>query len=119
MLVDFKKPPYVVLDGVVSYTGKYYGFLGTHFEKGIICYVVGAINKQDGSTTCRHYNEHNGCVNPEHAKSSATKTWNDLRAGLVAKPRNPDESGSAELTQWFEVYERRIRERARKLPLPN
>jgi hypothetical protein len=91
MLLDFKNPPYNILERVVSYTGKYLGFYGTHYEKGILCYVVGAVNRQDGVITARHYNAKiEGCINEEHAKAESRKEWNKLFFGLVRKPSDED-----------------------------
>lgn len=117
MLLDFKNPPYQILEKVVSYSGKYLGFFGTHYEKGIFCYVVGAVNKQNGQITARHYNEKvPGTVNQEHAKAGATKAWNEFFAGLVRKPSNEDMDADAtkQVEQWFETYERRVQEGLRK-----
>lgn len=117
MLLDFKTPPYQLLEKVVSYSGKYLGFFGTHYEKGILCYVVGAVNKQNGMTTARHYNEKiEGNVNAEHAKSQAQRAWQEFFAGLVRKPSDEDLDAdtSKQIEQWFETYERRLQEGLRK-----
>jgi hypothetical protein len=120
MLLDFKKPPYEILERCVSYTGKYMGFYGTHFHKGIICYVVGVVNKQDNTITARHYNE-NKSVNEAHAKAACIKAWQQFSAGLVRKPNDQDADADAsrQVNQWFDVYEQRIREgvlkRSRKI----
>jgi hypothetical protein len=117
MLLDFKNPPYNVLEKVVSYSGKYLGFYGTHYHKGIFCYVVGAINKLNGEITARHYNEkQDGCVNQEHAAAASQKAWNEFFAGLVRKPSDEDleADASKQVEQWFDTYERRINEGLRK-----
>lgn len=117
MLLDFKTPPYQVLEKVVSYTGKYLGFYGTHYEKGILCFVVGAVNKQNGEITARHFNERvYGCVNEAHAKAASQKAWQEFFAGLVRKPSDEDLDAdtSKQIEQWFETYERRLQEGLRK-----
>jgi hypothetical protein len=116
MLIDFKRPPYTILERVVSYSGKYLGFFGSHYEKGSLCYVVGAVNRQDGEITARHYNEKTGNVNIEHAKAAAQKAWQEFFAGLVRKPSDQDAEADAsrQIEHWFDTYERRINEGLRK-----
>jgi len=117
MLLDFKSPPYNILEKVVSYSGKYLGFYGTHYHKGIMCYVVGAVDKQNGKITTRHYNEKiEGNVNEEHAKASCLKAWQKFSAGLVRKPSDEDMEADAskQITQWFDTLEQRLQEGLRK-----
>lgn len=113
MLLDFKKPPYIILESIVSYTGKYKGFLGSHYHAGVLCHVVGAVNKLDGSITVRHYNEKiSPHVNQEAAKHAATTYWKSFQAILVNKPQHPEED--EQLKQWFDRYSTRMREGERR-----
>lgn len=81
----WKKPPCIIEDYALSFTGKYWGFLGSHFHAGIKCWQVGAVNTETGETTARHYNEKE-TVNETLAKHEAHKAWEELRAGLQRKP---------------------------------
>lgn len=109
LLLDFKKPPYQILESVISYTGKYRGFLGTHYHSGVSCWVVGAINKTDGEITAAHYNEkQTGAINATHAKAEAQKRWANFSAVLLAKPQT-DEADKA-LEHWYDQFQQRMRE---------
>jgi hypothetical protein len=109
VLLDFKKPNYIILEKVASYTGKYLGFLGTHYHKGILCFVVGSVNKLDGEVIARHFNaDIEPHVNENAAKAAAQRTWNIFRTALVAKPQSPE--NDEQLAQWYDRLSTRLRE---------
>lgn len=108
----FKKPPYIIEDYVLSHTAKYWGFLGTHFHQGCKCYVVGAVNTEDGLTTTRHHNE-KGYSNELHAKHTAQEYWETLKAGLRRAPTEEERQTDQELLDCWNEAARRSAELAR------
>ena len=108
MLLDFRKPSVVIQDKCVSWTGKYFAFLGTHFHAGKPCWVVGASNKSNGTITMRHYNEENN-VNAEAAQFGAKEYWNKFSEGLKRAPTaSEDEEFTDELIRWFDEFDRQL-----------
>jgi len=91
----------LVEDSVRSYTYKYWGFYAVHYHQGIKCYVVGAVNLENGQTTERHYNER-GYVNEEHAKHEAEKYWEELKEGLARKPTDEERATDERLLDAWE-----------------
>jgi hypothetical protein len=101
MLLDFRKPNCTILSSTVSYTGKYFGFLGIHYHAGATCYVVGASNKQSGEIVMRHYN-HEKNINIEAAKFEAEQYWQTFKEELERKPESgEDAEQSSQLEEWF------------------
>src|SRR5271168_4283910 len=83
---DFKQPAITCLERVVSHTGRYMGFYGTHYHDAKLCYVVGVSDQALETITERHYNEKD-CVNIQAAKYAASKYWeSELKPGLLKGP---------------------------------
>lgn len=113
MLLDFRNPPYFIIDKVISFTGRYMGFYGTHYHAGHFCRVVGASDKTDGVVLARHYNTQIS-LNEELAKHAAEKLWEELKAGLIRPPaEGEDESSDAstQLSHLFDTYDTEVRKR--------
>lgn len=91
-LLDFRKPNCVVLQSCISHSGKYKGFYGHHYRQGHLCYDVGAINRENGEITTRHYSTYDFKLKQEYpaAKAEALDCWQVLRAGLERKPKNEE-----------------------------
>jgi hypothetical protein len=98
---NWKKPPCIIEDHVLSYTAKYWGFLGTHFHEGRKCWLVGAVNTEDGTTTARHYNEKE-TVNETLAKHEAQEAWEELKAGLARRPTEEERETDQRLLEAWE-----------------
>lgn len=105
-LLDFRKPPYFMLDKTISYTGRFLGFYATHYHEGHFCHVVGAVDKHDGMVTARHYNTMIS-INEELAKHAATKCWEELKEGLGRKPAEGSDTSDRQLEYLFDVYDRK------------
>jgi hypothetical protein len=86
-LLDFRKPKCVVHKEVQSYTGKYTLFYGHHYVKGKICYDVGAINRETGEITTRHYIDE-GRGDP---KAEALRIFDRFAKGLTTKPAHEEQ----------------------------
>jgi len=114
----FKKPPYIIEDYVLSHTAKYWGFLGKHYHAGILCWVVGAVNTEDGVTTARHYNEKE-TVNASLAKHEASEAWEELKQVLKRAPTEEERQTDARLLEAWEESARRSRELTKRGRLPN
>lgn len=98
--------PCIIEDFQLSHTAKYWGFLGTHYHAALKCWIVGAVNTEDGNTTSRHYNER-GYVNELHAKHEAEKYWEELKAGLARTPTAEErETDEGLLECWNEAARR-------------
>lgn len=70
----------VILARAVSTTGKYYIFLGTHYNGLTQCYDVGSLNKVTGEIVRRHYKQ----------KDEAYAYWQEFRTDMTA-PRQGGE----------------------------
>lgn len=114
----FKKPPYIIEDYVLSYTAKYWGFLGTHFHQGIKCWVVGAVNTETGTTTARHYNEKE-TVNDLLAKKTAQDYWEQVKATLTRKPTEEEQELDQQLLEAWNESARISQELAKSKGRPN
>lgn len=97
----WRKPPCVIEDFQLSYTGKYWGFLGTHFHEGRKCWQVGSVNTETGETIARHYNERNH-ANETLAKHEAQEYWEELKAGLARKPTEEELQQDKQLLEAWE-----------------
>ena len=105
---DTPKIDKIIEDHCRSYTYKYYGFFATHYHKGIKCWVVGAVNLENGQTTERHYNE-KGYANGEHAKHEAQKYWDELKYGLIRPPTDEERATDEALLECWNEAARRAR----------
>lgn len=108
----WRKPPCVIEDHQLSYTGKYWGFFGTHFHQGIKCWQVGAVNTEDGVTTSRHYNERI-TVNEILAKKTAQKYWEEFKEILHHKPTEEERATDQALLEAWNDSARRSAELAK------
>ena len=88
MLLDFRKPNVSVVDKCISWSGKYFCFLGSHYEAGKICWVVGSSNKVTGEIVMRHYSETNGAIAP---KAQAATEWEKYKAAMVKAPESEEQ----------------------------
>ncbi len=96
MLLNFRQPNVHILEKVVSWTGKYMGFYGIHYERNKPCHVVGASNRETGEIVMRHYND-TTCINEEAAIYAARKYWEEtFKPGLLKR------------VEWSEEDERRL-----------
>ena len=92
--LDFRKPPCVVVKEEVSWSGKYKIFFGHHFPKGKKCFDVGAINKETGEITTRHYNETRFDQADVQAKAEALRVYDELSQGMRRKPQSEETDDS-------------------------
>ena len=104
-----KRPPCIIEDHCLSYTAKYWGFLGTHYHEGIRCWMVGAVNTENGITTARHYNAKES-VNETLAKHESHAAWEELKAGLTRKPTEEERATDAALLDAWNESARRSAE---------
>lgn len=81
MLLDQRKPKCYVLKSVLSTSGKYKLFYGTHYVQGKTCFDVGSINQLNGEIITRHY----------QAKEEALRVFHDYEKDLT-KPAEAEES---------------------------
>src|SRR5262245_59426802 len=102
--LQFKRPPWIIHDEIVSWSGKYKAFLGHHYhEAGKECWIVAAYNVLTGDWTERHYNlipfpgtegfeeavlktskkPYNACKDP---KAEALQFWADFREQMERRP---------------------------------
>lgn len=68
----------VIISKVQSTTGKYFCFLGTHYNGKVQCYDVGSYNNVTGEIVRRHYTL-------EGNKEEAYAYWSEFRAKMTAK----------------------------------
>jgi hypothetical protein len=104
----FKKPPCIIESYCLSYTAKYWGFLGSHSHEGLKCWLVGAVNTETGETVARHYNEKES-VNELLAKKEAFEAWEELRGGLERKPTAEERDLDSQLLAIWNESARRSR----------
>lgn len=107
------KVPYMVNDKCLSHTFKYMGFYATHFHEGIKCYVVGALNLENGQVIARHYNEKE-TVNELLAKKESREAWEELKEGLERKPTAEESATDQALLEAWEESARRSKAMATK-----
>lgn len=84
-LLDFRKPKVAIVEKIVSYSGKYFCFLGNHYHKGHTCWVFGTSNKETGEIVMRHYSTAAGALAP---KAECETAWRKLKEGMLAKPKS-------------------------------
>lgn len=80
----------IILARAVSTTGKYYIFLGTHFNGKIQCYDIGSLNKVTGEIVRRHYKQ----------KDEAYAYWQEFRTEMTS----PRQGGEDEEKDKFTIY---------------
>src|SRR6266567_545402 len=85
MLLNFRKPRCQIVEKCVSWSGKYFCFLGTHYHQGHTCWVFGISSKEDGEIRMRHYNTEFGAVDP---KSQCCTDWRKFKEAMLAKPES-------------------------------
>lgn len=106
MLLDFRKPSCIIEEKCVSATGKYMGFIGTHYHKNKPCWVVGVSNKTNGEIIMRHYNDET-CVNDEAARFAAHNYWEaTFKPGLLKPSEDSlEHEGERHLERWLEEFD--------------
>jgi len=110
------KVPAIIEDHCLSYTAKYWGFYGTHWHSGVKCWLVGAVNTENGSTTIRHYNERVS-VNEDAARSVSALEWETLKEGLTRPPTEEERDIDRQLLEAWEDAERIVQQKlSGKLP---
>ena len=93
----FRNPNVNILERTISTSGKYMIFIGTHFEKGHTCWVVGVCNKANGEIIMRHYNSLiKDCIAP---RASAYTYWEEFKRRMKEKAQDEEPSYLQELQQ--------------------
>ena len=86
----FVDPEVVILEKTFSTSGKYMLFLGSHYEAGHACWVVGTVSGITQIVTKRHYNSTiPGCLAPE---AMAKSFWEEFRT-LMKEKAHDEEPG--------------------------
>jgi hypothetical protein len=85
MLLDFRKPHCAIVEWCISWSGKYYCFLGSHYHEGHTCWVLGTSNKMNGEIKELHYNTKFGSIEP---KAQCETTWRQFKEKMLAKPES-------------------------------
>lgn len=87
--ISFRKPACIVEKDDTSWSGKYYIYLGHHFEKGHTCWVVGAYNILTDARAERHYNSMHGSDDP---KAAALIYWAEIYPKFMRKPEDEEQA---------------------------
>lgn len=88
----YRKPQVYIRESAISASGKYYLFLGSHYEAGVFCTVVGV--STDREISMLHFNEKitdpetgKGCVEP---KATAEMLWENFKDAMVRIPEDAE-----------------------------
>lgn len=87
--ISFRKPNCIIHADETSWSGKYYIYLGHHYESGHECWVVGAYNIVTDVRTERHYNSVNGSRDP---KADALIYWEPFLTKMQQAPESEEPS---------------------------
>lgn len=105
MLLSFRMPPCVVYESYVTESGVFKVFLGTHYHKGRLCWLVGFTDKRNGNISMRHYNEL--CEGSFAPKPEAFSYWEELKEKLklIGETKDEHEEISNQLKYYIERAE--------------
>lgn len=91
--LSFRKPPYIIKHDGMSWSGKYYYYLGHHFHEGHECWVMGAYNVVTDKRTERHYSTVFGAKDP---KAECLALWQPFEEVMLRAPAD-EETNEVEL----------------------
>jgi hypothetical protein len=87
--MHFRDVGVTVLESSLSTSGKYKIFLGKHWERGVVCWVVGAVSGVTGYITKQHYNDKiEGCIAP---KAHAQQMYERFKARMTERSEHEEE----------------------------
>jgi hypothetical protein len=105
--IIFRDVGVTVLESTISTSGKYKVFFGKHWEKGVVCWVVGAVSGVTGYITKQHYNDKiPGCIAP---KAHAMQMYERFKAAMTEKGKHEEPGLLEEIAPHLEKARRVIR----------
>lgn len=86
--ISFRKPKLIVEQHCLSWSNKYWIYLGRHYhEAGKDCWVIGAQSTVTGQSTERHYNTAFGAKDP---KGEALVFWHTFHEKMIQPPESEE-----------------------------
>lgn len=85
--ISFRKPKCIIEQHHMSWSHKYWCYLGRHYEAGKECWIVGAINTVTSEDRARHYCETYGSKDP---KAEALIYWETFTTTMLKAPESEE-----------------------------